>query len=79
MNDVNLPRTATYEIDVNCANCAALMEVAAAKVSGVSAVSVSFLTGRMIVTFDPDADEKKVMKAVLKACRRVEPDCHILF
>jgi len=68
-----------YAIEVDCANCANLMEVAANKVEGVSSAVVNFMTQKMTVEFDESADEKKVMKAVLKACRRVEPDCEIEF
>ena len=69
----------TYNIEVDCANCANLMETAAAKVAGISEVTVSFMTQKMTVVFKEDANEKKVMKEVLKACRRVEPDCEIEF
>ena len=71
--------TKTYTIEVDCANCADLMEKAATKVSGIAGVTVSFITQKMTVEFDADADEKKTMKAVLKACRKVEPDCEIDF
>ena len=35
------------------------------------------MTQKMIVEFVEGADEKKTMKAVLKACKKVEPDCEI--
>ena len=64
----------SYKIDVDCANCANLMEQAAKKTAGVADASVSFMTLKMNVEF-----EKKVMKDVLKACRKAEPDCEIFF
>ena len=64
----------TYKIDVDCANCANLMEQAAKKTAGVKDASVSFMTLKMNVEFEEGADEKRVMKDVLKACRKVEPD-----
>lgn len=69
----------TYEIEVDCANCANLMEEATKKTEGIADVTVNFMTQKMIVDFEEDADEKKVMKSVLKACRKVEPDCEIEF
>lgn len=69
----------TYQIEVDCANCANLMEDATNKTPGVAAATVNFMTQKMIVEFEDDADTKKVMKAVLKACRKVEPDCEIEF
>ena len=67
----------TYNIEVDCANCAALMENATKKTEGVENCVVNFMTQKMIVDFSAGADEKAVMKNVLKACRKVEPDCDI--
>ena len=62
--------------DLDCANCAAKMERAVAKIDGVNEVNVSCLTQRMAI----DADETrfdKNMEKVVKTCRKVEPDCTI--
>ena len=67
----------TYAIEVDCANCANLMEQAANKTEGVSKATVNFMTPKMIVEFADGADAKSVMKDVLKACKKVEPDCEI--
>lgn len=69
----------TYKIDVDCANCANKMEVAANNTDGVKSATVNFMMLKMIVEFEEGADEKKVMKQVLKNCRKVEDDCEILF
>ena len=67
----------TYKIEVDCANCANLMEDAARKTSGVQSATVNFMTQKMIVEFEDGQDAKAVMKNVLKACKKVEPDCEI--
>lgn len=67
----------TYTIEVDCANCANLMEEAARKTEGIASAVVNFMTQKMIVEFAEGADPKKVMKDVLKACKKVEPDCEI--
>ena len=67
----------TYKIDVDCANCANLMEDATKKTPGVADAVVNFMTQKMIVEFADDADPKAVMKAVLKNCKKVEDDCEI--
>ena len=67
----------TYKIEVDCANCANLMEDTTRKVEGVASATVNFMTQKMIVEFEEGQDAKKVMKNVLKACRKVEPDCEI--
>ena len=69
----------TYGIEVDCANCAAKMEDAANKTAGVSNATVSFMTQKMKVEFNEGADEKAVMKQLLKNCRKVEDDCEIFF
>ena len=68
-----------YKIEVDCANCANKMEIAANKTDGVKSATVNFMAQKMIVEFEDGADEKTVMKAVLKACRKVEDDCEIYF
>ncbi|MCQ2413403.1 MAG: cation transporter [Clostridia bacterium] len=68
-----------YSIEVDCANCARLMEETANKVEGVAMATVNFIAQKMTVEFADGADEKKTMKAVFKACRKVEPDCEIEF
>jgi cation transport ATPase len=71
--------TKTYKIEVDCASCAEKMEDAAKKTEGVAEATVSFMTQKMKVEFAEGTDEKAVMKAVLKACKKVEPDCEIEF
>lgn len=69
----------TYKIEVDCANCAEKMQEAAKKTEGVTDATVSFMTQKMKVEFAEGADEKAVMKQVLRACKKVEPDCEIAF
>ena len=68
----------TYKIDVDCANCANKMEDAAKKTAGVVNATVNFMTLKMIVEMADDADEKAIMKDVLRNCKKVESDCEIL-
>lgn len=67
----------SYKIEVDCANCANLMEEATRKTVGVAKATVNFMTQKMIVEFAEGVDAKRVMQDVLKACRKVEPDCEI--
>lgn len=69
----------TYKIEVDCANCANLMENATKKVPGVADVTVNFMTLKMKVEFEEGADPKTVMAEALKACKKVEPDCEIFY
>lgn len=67
----------TYQIEVDCANCANLMEEATKKTEGVADTVVNFMTQKMTVEFVEGQDPKAVMKAVLKNCKKVEDDCEI--
>ena len=69
----------TYAIEVDCANCARKMEEAAGKLPGVAAASINFMTQKLSVELAEGAEEKAVLKAILKACRKIEPDCEIDF
>ena len=66
----------TYKIEVDCANCAAKMERAISKISGVNSVSISFLTQKLNI----DAQDEKfddVMLEAAKACKKVDRNCVI--
>ncbi len=67
----------TYKIDVDCANCANKMELAAEKVDGVVSAAVNFMLLKMKIEFEEGADEKKVMKEVRKVCRKVDSDAEV--
>ena len=62
--------------DLDCANCAAKMERAIAKLEGVKSVTVSFLTQKMTIETEND-DQTALMQQVVKLCKKVEPDCII--
>ena len=63
--------------DLDCANCAAKMERAIAKVDGVTSATVSFMTQRLNIEAD-DARFDDIIKEVVKTCKKVEPDCRII-
>lgn len=67
----------TYEIEVDCANCASKMEEATKNTKGVKNATVNFMTLKMNVEFEDGVNEKEVMKEVLKNCKKVEDDCEI--
>ena len=68
----------TYKLeDLDCANCAAKMERAVAKIDGVNSVSISFMSQRMAIEAD-DSRFEEIMDQVVKTCKKVEPDCRII-
>ena len=69
----------TYQMEeLDCAHCAAKMELAIRAIDGVTAASINIFAQRVKVEFADCADETKIMKEALKACRKDEPDCSIL-
>lgn len=63
-----------FNIEVDCAVCAQKCEDAIKKVSGVNNCQINFMTQKMSLEAD---DISKIMKSVLKAAKKVEPDFEI--
>ncbi len=69
----------TYKIDVDCANCANLIEREASRTEGVLSANVSFMTQRITLEFCDGADEKSVIESLKRAFRKIDPDSTIYF
>lgn len=67
----------TYKIDVDCANCANKMEIAAKKTEGVADAVVNFMTLKLTVEFCDGANVDEVMARVVRNCKAAESDCEI--
>ncbi len=67
----------TYKIEVDCANCANLMEEAVKKVDGISHAVVNFIAQKLIIDFEDGADESEVMHNALKKCKKIDSDFEI--
>ncbi len=68
----------TYKIEVDCANCAAKMERAAAATEGIKSAVVNFMMQKMILEFEDGADVAAIMPQVVKNCRKATRDGEIL-
>ena len=68
-----------YKIEVDCANCANLMEQAARKTPGVKEATVNYMALKMTVEFEEGQEPKAIIAQVLKNCKKVEDDCEIFF
>ena len=64
-------------MDLDCANCAAKMESAIAKLPGVEHVVVNFMTQKLTLEAS-DADFDRIVDEVDKTIRKVEPDCTLV-
>ncbi|MBS1317289.1 MAG: heavy-metal-associated domain-containing protein [Lachnospiraceae bacterium] len=63
--------------DLDCANCAAKMEDAIKKITGVNDANVSFMMQKMTIDAEDDKFDA-IMEEVVRVCAKVEPDCKIL-
>jgi copper chaperone CopZ len=61
-----------YNVEVDCANCAAKMEAACAKLSGIQSISIYFMAQKMTVDFEDGQDINAVLDQIEKTCKKVE-------
>ena len=61
----------TYKIEVDCANCANKMEMAAKKTPGVANAVVNFMMQKLIVEFAEGQDPAAVMQQVAKIAKKL--------
>ncbi|CDE21155.1 MAG: heavy metal-associated domain-containing protein [Candidatus Borkfalkiaceae bacterium] len=57
--------------NLDCANCAAALERAVAKIDGVNSVNVSFIGEKMTLDYD---ENKNVLDEIKTAAKKLEPD-----
>lgn len=60
--------------NLDCANCAAKMESAVAKIDGVESATVSFMNQKMILQLDEE-NMTAILDKVKRICAKIEPDC----
>lgn len=63
--------------DLDCAHCAAKMEIAISKIEGVLDAKIAFMTQKLTVEAD-EKDFDKIIKDAQKAIKKIEPDCRIV-
>ena len=68
----------TFSIEnLECAHCAQKMEDGIKKLDGVNSASVNFFAQKLILdAYDERFD--RILKDVIKLCRKIEPDCEIM-
>lgn len=65
-----------YNIEVDCANCAAKIETALKALPGVKNASVSFMAQKLLLEAD-DAQFQSVLQQAVRAAKKIEPDFEI--
>lgn len=68
----------TFQLEeLDCANCAAKMEQAIAKLDGVEEVSISFMQQKMTLAA-PQERYDEILAAAQKAMRKIERDVRVV-
>lgn len=68
----------TFKLDeIDCANCARKLQDELAKLDGVDAVSVNFMTQKLTLSAADDRFED-VLGRVVALAAKIEPDCEII-
>lgn len=62
--------------DLDCAHCAAKMEIAISKIEGVYEAKIAFMTQKLTIEAD-EKDFDRIVKEAQKAIKKIEPDCRI--
>ncbi len=63
--------------NLDCANCAAKMERAIAKLDGVDSVVISFMTQRLTVELD-ETKLPQLVEQMAECIAKVDPDCKMI-
>lgn len=68
----------TFRLDeIDCANCARKLQDSLAKLDGVEAVSVNFMTQKLTLSAADDRFND-VLNSVVALTAKIEPDCEII-
>lgn len=71
--------TKTFKMEeLDCANCAAKMETAINNMPEIESAAVSFMTQKLTITTESEITTD-LMKKISKVCKRIEPDCRIIY
>ena len=63
--------------ELDCPVCANKMQEAVAKIEGITQARVDFLATKLTIEVQ-EQDFTKIVKQIVKAVRKVEPDCEII-
>lgn len=63
--------------DLDCANCAAKMEAAINKISGVQKATMNFMTQKLTIEAE-EAGFDRILEEAQKAVAKVDRDCSII-
>lgn len=67
----------SYKIEVDCANCANKIEHTVGKIEGVVSASINFISQKMTVEFEDEANLDEIKKKIISAAKKIDSDFEI--
>ena len=64
--------------DIDCGHCAANIEKGVSKIEGITYVSVSFLTQKMILEYEDSVSFDTLLPQIVKAVKKVDKDYDVV-
>lgn len=64
--------------DLECANCAAKMSDEISKLEKVNSARLNFMTQKMVLDIEDDADLEAILDKAQAICKKIEPDMVIV-
>lgn len=65
----------TFDIEIDCPNCAVKCQDAINKIDGVNECQINFITQKMVIDCE---NLDSLMKTIIKTAKRIEPDFEII-
>lgn len=67
----------SYKINVDCANCANIIEDKINKIDGIEQANVNFMLQKLNVKYKDNANPDEVLEQIQKEAKKVESDFEI--
>ena len=67
----------SYKINVDCANCANIIEEKINKIDGIEQANINFMLQKLNVKYKDDANPSEVLEQIQKEAKKVESDFEI--
>lgn len=67
----------SYKINVDCANCANIIEDKINKIDGIEQANVNFMLQKLNVKYKDNANPDEILEQIQKEAKKVESDFEI--
>ena len=67
----------SYKINVDCANCANIIEEKINKIDGIESASINFMLQKLNIKFKDDINTDEILNQIETESKRIDPDFSI--